>query len=86
MITYRTHNIHSEDIQKLSEQTAAACTVQEVRGKTMSSQMPSSNGADQDNANLRSDLLILETEVERIEMKKDLFFIKLKLWISANSK
>ncbi|XP_031167905.1 ephexin-1 isoform X2 [Sander lucioperca] len=53
MITYRTHNIHSEDIQKLSEQTAAACTVQEVRGKTMSSQMPSSNGADQDNANLR---------------------------------
>ncbi|TDH14729.1 hypothetical protein EPR50_G00023390 [Perca flavescens] len=50
MITYRTHNIHSEDIIKLSEQTAADCTVQE---KTMSSQRPSSNSTDQDNANLR---------------------------------
>ncbi|XP_034723516.1 ephexin-1 isoform X2 [Etheostoma cragini] len=54
MITYRTHNIHSGDIKKLSEQTAAACTVREVSGKTMSSQRPSSIGADQDNANLRS--------------------------------
>ncbi|XP_059186481.1 ephexin-1 [Centropristis striata] len=52
MITYRTHGIHSGDIKKLSEQTAAACTVQEVRGKTMSSQQPSSSGADRENANL----------------------------------
>ncbi|KAA8594373.1 hypothetical protein FQN60_005207 [Etheostoma spectabile] len=54
MTTYRTHNIHSGDIKKLSEQTAAVCTVKEVSGKTMSSQRSSSNGADQDNANLRS--------------------------------
>ncbi|XP_049911781.1 ephexin-1 [Epinephelus moara] len=53
MITYRTHGIHSGDIKKLSEQTAEACTVQEVKRKIMSSQRPSSDGADQDNANLR---------------------------------
>lgn len=53
MITYRTHGIHSGDIKKLSEQTAAACTVQEVRGIAMSSQQPSSDGAHQDNVNLR---------------------------------
>ncbi|XP_067449846.1 ephexin-1 isoform X1 [Thunnus thynnus] len=53
MITYRTHSIHGGDIKKLSEQTAAACTVQEVRGKIMSSQQPSFDGADQDNVNLR---------------------------------
>uniref|UniRef100_A0A8C4GE32 Ephexin-1 n=1 Tax=Dicentrarchus labrax TaxID=13489 RepID=A0A8C4GE32_DICLA len=35
MLTYQTHNIHSGDIKKLSEQTAAVCTVQEVRGNTM---------------------------------------------------
>lgn len=57
MITYRTHNIHSGDIRKLSEQTATACTVQEVRGKTMSSDV-----ADQENANLRSDPITLDTE------------------------
>lgn len=55
MIPYRTHSIHSGDINKLSEQTAAACTVQEVRGKTMSSHRPSTDGADRDNVNLRSD-------------------------------
>lgn len=53
MITYRTHGVHSRDIKKLSEQTAAACTVQEVRGTTMSSQQPRSAGANQENANLR---------------------------------
>ncbi|XP_044058212.1 ephexin-1 isoform X2 [Siniperca chuatsi] len=53
MITYRTHGIHSGDIKKLSEQTAAACTLHEVRGKTMSSQRPSSDGAERDNVNLR---------------------------------
>ncbi|XP_022617076.1 ephexin-1 [Seriola dumerili] len=53
MITYRTHGVHSGDIKKLSEQTAAACTVQEVRGIAMSSQQPSSDGADWENANLR---------------------------------
>uniref|UniRef100_A0A8D3CYA7 Neuronal guanine nucleotide exchange factor n=1 Tax=Scophthalmus maximus TaxID=52904 RepID=A0A8D3CYA7_SCOMX len=30
-ITYRTHRIHSGDIRKLSEQTAAVCTVQEAQ-------------------------------------------------------
>ncbi|XP_070762223.1 ephexin-1 [Enoplosus armatus] len=53
MFTYRTHSIHSGDIKKLSEQTAAFCTVQEVKGNTMSSQRPSSDGADRDNVNLR---------------------------------
>uniref|UniRef100_H2RTN7 Neuronal guanine nucleotide exchange factor n=1 Tax=Takifugu rubripes TaxID=31033 RepID=H2RTN7_TAKRU len=47
--SYRTHNIHSRDIRMLSEQTAAACTVEDVRGKTMSSKQ-----ADQENSNLRS--------------------------------
>lgn len=54
MIAYRSHSVHSRDIKMLSEQTAAACTVQEIRGKTMSSQRPSSSGADQENINLRS--------------------------------
>ncbi|KAF3692554.1 Ephexin-1 Eph-interacting exchange protein Neuronal guanine nucleotide exchange factor [Channa argus] len=53
MITYRTHNIDSRDIKNLSEQTAAACTVKEVRGINMSRQQPSSDGPDQENANLR---------------------------------
>ncbi|KAI3354707.1 hypothetical protein L3Q82_019202 [Scortum barcoo] len=52
MITYRTHGIHSGDIKKLSDQTAAACTVQEVRRKAMSSQ-PTCDGADGDDVNLR---------------------------------
>ncbi|XP_035478715.1 ephexin-1 isoform X2 [Scophthalmus maximus] len=47
-ITYRTHRIHSGDIRKLSEQTAAVCTVQEVRGKAMSSQQSSPDRALQD--------------------------------------
>ncbi|XP_069581909.1 ephexin-1 [Brachyistius frenatus] len=50
---YRTHSLHSEEMKKLSEQTAAACTVQEIRGKTMSSQQPACDGADQDNTSLR---------------------------------
>ncbi|KAM7399920.1 hypothetical protein PAMP_019156 [Pampus punctatissimus] len=53
MITYRTHAVHSGDIKKLSEKTAAACTVQEVKEKSMSSQQPSSDGEIQDNVNLR---------------------------------
>ncbi|XP_072249242.1 ephexin-1 isoform X1 [Leuresthes tenuis] len=53
MITYRTHSIYSEEMNKLSEQTAAACTLQEIEGKTMDSQQPSSDGADKDNINLR---------------------------------
>ncbi|CAJ1065899.1 ephexin-1 [Xyrichtys novacula] len=52
-ITYRTHNIRSGDIKKLPEQTAAACSVQEVRGNTMSSQQGGSDGADRENANIR---------------------------------
>lgn len=53
MITYRTHNIHGKDIKKLSEQTAAACTVQESRRGAMNPQQPGSDGSDQDNINLR---------------------------------
>lgn len=60
-ITYHTHSFHSGEIKKLSEQTAAACTVQDVRGRTMSSKQPSSDGADQDNINLRSDQITLGT-------------------------
>ncbi|KAM6932670.1 ephexin-1 isoform 2-T2 [Lycodopsis pacificus] len=52
MIPYRTHSIHSGDIKNLSEQTTAACTVQEVGEKTMGTQRPSSQGADR-NVNLR---------------------------------
>ncbi|XP_060901603.1 ephexin-1 [Labrus mixtus] len=50
--TYRTHNIQSGDIKQLSEQTSAACSVQEVRGKTMSSHRATSDGADRENGNL----------------------------------
>ncbi|XP_038548992.1 ephexin-1 isoform X2 [Micropterus salmoides] len=53
MISYQTHSIYSGDINKLSEQTATACTVQEIRGETMSSQQPISDGADRDKFNLR---------------------------------
>ena len=59
-ITYRTHGIHIRDIEKLSEQTAADCTMQEVRGIAMSSKQPSSDDADQDNDNCRSDHITLE--------------------------
>lgn len=38
----------------LSEQTAAACTVEDVREKTMNSEQASFVTADQDNSNLRS--------------------------------
>lgn len=54
MISYRTHNIQSRDIKMLSEQTAAACTVEDVREKTMNSKHASFDGADQENSNLRS--------------------------------
>lgn len=62
MITYRTHGIPNGAIQKLSEQTAQACTLQEVRGITMSSQR-SSNGPEQDNANKRSVQMTLKPKV-----------------------
>lgn len=54
IISYRTHNIQSRDIRMLSEQTAAACTVEDVREKTMNSEQASFVTADQDNSNLRS--------------------------------
>ncbi|KAM9801266.1 LOW QUALITY PROTEIN: ephexin-1-like [Neosynchiropus ocellatus] len=47
-ISYRPHGIKSGDITELSKKTAAACTVQEVGGKTMSSAR-----SQEDNANLR---------------------------------
>ncbi|KAK5869087.1 hypothetical protein PBY51_010047 [Eleginops maclovinus] len=53
MITYRTHAIHSGDIKQLSDKTAAACTVQEVRRTTMNSPRTSVEGADPDNTKLR---------------------------------
>lgn len=63
MIAYRTHNIHSGDIKMLSEQTAAACTVQEDRGKTMQSERSSSGGAHRENINNRSDHITPQAEV-----------------------
>lgn len=53
MITYRTHSFQSGDVQNLSKQTTADCTVQEVRREAMSDQQPSPLGADLDNSNLR---------------------------------
>lgn len=53
-MSYRTHNIQSRDIRMLSEQTAAACTVEDAREKTMSSKQASFDRADQENSNLRS--------------------------------
>ncbi|KAF3847281.1 hypothetical protein F7725_020309 [Dissostichus mawsoni] len=53
MIPYRTHDIHSGDIKQLSEKTAAACTVQEVIGKTMNSPRTSVEEADPENAKFR---------------------------------
>ncbi|XP_018556995.1 ephexin-1 [Lates calcarifer] len=53
MIPYRTHPIDGRDIKKLSEQTAAACTVQEVRGTAMISRQSISDGEDRENDNLR---------------------------------
>uniref|UniRef100_A0A3P8SG90 Neuronal guanine nucleotide exchange factor n=1 Tax=Amphiprion percula TaxID=161767 RepID=A0A3P8SG90_AMPPE len=66
MITYRTHSIHSKEIKKLSEQTAAACTVKEIRGRTMNSQQPSSDGPDRDNINIRSDHITFELEMSEL--------------------
>ncbi|XP_055370198.1 ephexin-1 isoform X2 [Betta splendens] len=51
--TYRTHGIQSRDITELSERTAAGLTVQDGRGKNMSSQQPNYEGPDQENANIR---------------------------------
>ncbi|KAF7641912.1 hypothetical protein LDENG_00268480 [Lucifuga dentata] len=51
--TYRMHGIHSQDMESLSEHTAAACSIQEVRAKTKSSQCPGSHGADLDDRNAR---------------------------------
>ncbi len=62
MLTYRTHtHIHSGDITMLSEHTAAACSVQEVGGETMSSARSSSGGAEHQNANLRSEQIPSQT-------------------------
>lgn len=54
MISYRTHNIQSKDIRMLSEQTAAACTVEDVGEKPMGSKQAGFDSADQENSNLRS--------------------------------
>lgn len=62
MIPYRTHPIDGRDIKKLSEQTAAACTVQEVRGTAMISRQSISDGEDRENDNLRSDQITLKME------------------------
>ncbi|XP_029302221.1 ephexin-1 isoform X2 [Cottoperca gobio] len=77
MITYQTHGIHSRDITQLSEKTAAACTVQEVRGKTMSSQRPSSDGADPDTASLRlpSDGESSQTICHSLNIVKNIAFL-----------
>ncbi|XP_030600749.1 ephexin-1 [Archocentrus centrarchus] len=53
MSAYQTHRTNSEAIEKLSEQTAVACTVKETGGKTMTSLRLNSQGEDQDNINHR---------------------------------
>ncbi|XP_068441050.1 ephexin-1 isoform X2 [Clinocottus analis] len=77
MFIYRTHNIQSRDIKNLSEKTTAACTVQEVSGKTMSAQRPGPLGADRDNGNFRSERITVETD--RWREKKKIVFMKLNL-------
>lgn len=86
MITYRTHGIHSRDIKNLSAQTTAACTLQEVGRETMSAQRPSSHGADQDNANLRSDMIPVKTERCKGQKCNKIICRKLSLWVPANGK
>ncbi|XP_028319570.1 ephexin-1 [Gouania willdenowi] len=49
MITYRTHGIHHEDIKKLSEKTAAVCSVQDIRRNSMDDKSPNFDGAHPDN-------------------------------------
>lgn len=80
VITYRTHSIHNEDIEKLSEQTAAACTVQEISRITMNSQQHTSDEADQDNISLRSDQITLEMKCKMWNEN----FINFELWNPGN--
>uniref|UniRef100_A0AAQ5XIB4 DH domain-containing protein n=1 Tax=Amphiprion ocellaris TaxID=80972 RepID=A0AAQ5XIB4_AMPOC len=72
MITDRTYSIHSKEIKKLSEQTAAACTVKEIRGRTMNSQQPSSDGPDRDNINIR---LLSNGEGHSLKIVKNIAFL-----------
>ncbi|XP_077578362.1 ephexin-1 [Stigmatopora nigra] len=51
-LSYRTHNIQSGDIKKLSEQTTSSCTVRDI-GRTMSSGLSSSEEAGGINLNHR---------------------------------
>ncbi|KAM3850228.1 ephexin-1 [Diretmus argenteus] len=53
VLTYRTHGVHSRDMEKLSERTAAACSVQEAGGEHRSSRHSSSEVADSDSIQLR---------------------------------
>ncbi|XP_028274535.1 ephexin-1 isoform X2 [Parambassis ranga] len=50
-ITYRTHCFPRDTINKLSEQTAAACTVQSIGGRTMYLNQHNSDGVDKDKNN-----------------------------------
>uniref|UniRef100_UPI003AAD4AB0 ephexin-1 n=1 Tax=Centroberyx gerrardi TaxID=166262 RepID=UPI003AAD4AB0 len=56
-LTYRTHGIHSRDMESLSERTATACSVQEAGGEAggeaRGSQRSSFEVADPDGINLR---------------------------------
>lgn len=47
-ITYQMHCFPRDDINKLSEQTATACTVQDIGGRTMYSNQHNSDGVDKD--------------------------------------
>ncbi|XP_077422592.1 ephexin-1 isoform X1 [Vanacampus margaritifer] len=75
-ILYRTHAIQSGDIKNLSEQTTAACTVRDI-GSTMSSGMPSPEGADRDNFNhrLQSNGAHLNTLSHNINIVKNIAFL-----------
>lgn len=64
MSAYRTHRPNSEAIEKLSAQTAIACTVKESRGKTMTSQQLRPKGVVQENINHRSEQITSERKMD----------------------
>lgn len=80
-LAYRTHNIHSRDMDSLSERTAAACRVQEAGGEARSPQQSSSEAADLDGINLRlvsngeSSQRKLETICHSLNIVKNIAFL-----------
>uniref|UniRef100_A0A8C5G2R5 Neuronal guanine nucleotide exchange factor n=1 Tax=Gouania willdenowi TaxID=441366 RepID=A0A8C5G2R5_GOUWI len=80
MITYRTHGIHHEDIKKLSEKTAAVCSVQDIRRNSMDDKSPNFDGAHPDNKDHRLDKEYRDTskqqEIEQRRQRENLSPVK----------